>query len=113
MKARLPQGMGGGPQDMNSMIKQAQKMQELMSSTTAELEAKEYETTVGGGAVKAVLSGKKELLSLTISPDVVDKEDIDMLQDLLISAINEGVRNIENESEEAMEKISGGIQMPF
>lgn len=113
MKARLPRGMGGAPQDMNTMIKQAQKMQEIMSTTTAELEAKEYETTVGGGAVKAVLSGKKELISLTISPDVVDKDDIEMLQDLLISGINECIRNIEAESEEAMTKISGGIQMPF
>lgn len=89
MKARLPKGMGGGPSNMQGMIKQAQKMQEDMQKAQEELEAKEYKTSAGGGAVEAVISGKKEILSLTIRPDVVDPEDIEMLQDLIISAVNE------------------------
>lgn len=113
MKARLPKGVGGGPQDMNAMIKQAQKMQTEMAAVTEELEAKNYEATVGGGAVKAVISGKKEVVALTISPEVVDKDDVPMLQDLIISAINEAIRNAEKESEEAMSSITGGMQMPF
>lgn len=113
MKARLPKGMGGGPQDMNTMIKQAQKMQEEMSELTTVLEAKEYEAAVGGGAVKAVVNGKKELLTLTISPEVVDKDDVEMLQDLIISAINESLRIAEKDSEDNMAKITGGMAMPF
>lgn len=113
MKARLPKGMGGGPQDMNTMIKQAQKMQEEMSELTTVLEAKEYVAAVGGGAVKAVVNGKKELLTLTISPEVVDKDDVEMLQDLIISAINESLRIAEKDSEDNMAKITGGMAMPF
>lgn len=113
MKARLPQGMGGGPQNMNNMIKQAQKMQEEMTTLQAELEERHYETTVGGGAIKAVVSGKKEVISLDIKPEVVDPEDIEMLQDLIISAINEAMRQAEKESEDEMNKITGGMKMPF
>lgn len=113
MKARLPKGMGGGPKDMNGMIKQAQKMQEEMSAITAELEAKEYEAASGGGAVKVKVTGKKEILSLDISPDAVDKDDVEMLQDLIISAVNEALRAVEEESEERMSSLTGGMGLPF
>lgn len=113
MKARLPQGMGGGPQGMQAMIKQAQKMQEEMTLLQEQLEAKHYEASVGGGAVKAVVNGKKEVVSLDIKPEVVDPEDIEMLQDLIISAINEASRSAEDESEEEMNKLTGGMKMPF
>ncbi len=112
MKARLPQGMGGGPSNMQGMIKQAQKMQEDMQKAQAELEAKEYTTTVGGGAVEVVVSGKKELLSLSIKPEVVDPEDIEMLQDLIISAVNEGMRQADEESNTRMQQITGGMNIP-
>ena len=112
MKARLPKGMGGGPSNMQGMIKQAQKMQEDMQKAQEELESKEYKTSAGGGAVEAVISGKKEILSLTIRPDVVDPEDIEMLQDLIISAVNEGLRQVEDESNEQMQKITGGMNIP-
>ena len=113
MKARLPKGMGGGPQNMNNMIKQAQKMQEEMTVLQEELETRSYETSVGGGAVRAVINGKKELTTLEIKPEVVDPEDIEMLQDLIISAVNEVVRVAEKESDDEMSALSGGIQMPF
>lgn len=113
MKARLPKGMGGGSQNMSAMIKQAQKMQEEMTTLQDDLEQRTYETTVGGGAIKAVVNGKKEVVSLEIKPEVVDPEDIEMLQDLVISAINEAIRTAEKESEEEMNKITGGMQMPF
>ena len=112
MKARLPKGMGGGPSNMQGMIKQAQKMQEDMQKAQEELEAKEYKTSAGGGAVEAVISGKKEILSLTIRPDVVDPEDIEMLQDLIISAVNEAVRKVDEDAEAAMQKITGGMNIP-
>ena len=112
MKARLPQGMGGGPSNMQGMIKQAQKMQEDMQKAQEELEAKEYTTTVGGGAVEVVVSGKKELMSLTIKPEVVDSEDVEMLQDLIISAVNEGMRQAEEDSNNRMQQITGGMNIP-
>lgn len=112
MKARLPKGMGGGPSNMQGMIKQAQKMQEEMQRVQEELETKEYQVSAGGGAVEAVLSGKKELLSLTIKPEVVDPEDIEMLQDLIISAVNEGLRQVEETANEQMQKVTGGMNFP-
>lgn len=114
MKARLPKGMGGGaPGNMQGMIKQAQKMQADMAKLQEELEAKDYTTTVGGGAVEVTVTGKKEIKELNIKPEVVDPEDVEMLQDLIISAVNEAMRNAEADSDEQMGKISGGMKMPF
>ena len=112
MKARLPKGMGGGPSNMSSMLKQAQKMQEDMQKAQEELEQKEFRTSVGGGAVEAVISGKKEVKELTIKPEVVDPEDVEMLQDLIMSAINEGLRQVEEVSADEMTKITGGMNIP-
>ena len=109
MKARLPQGYGKGSGNLAGMMKQAQKMQEDMTALQAELETTEYEATVGGGAVTAVVTGKKELKSLSIKPEVVDPEDIEMLEDLIISAVNESIRKAEADSEEKMGKITGGM----
>ncbi|MBM6921884.1 YbaB/EbfC family nucleoid-associated protein [Phocea massiliensis] len=111
MKARLPQGYGKGPGNLAGMMKQAQKMQEEMTTLQAELEQTEYEATVGGGAVTAVVTGKKELKSLSIKPEVVDPEDIEMLEDLIISAVNESVRKAEADSETRMNQITGGMNM--
>lgn len=113
MKARLPQGYGGGAaSNMQGMLKQAQKMQAQIAQVQAQLEEKEHTVSVGGGAVEVVMSGKKELKALTIKPVVVDPEDIEMLQDLVISAVNEVIREIEDESAKEMEKISGGMNLP-
>ncbi len=112
MKARLPQGFGGGASNMNSMIKQAQKMQENMAQVQQELEAREYSTTVGGGAVAVTMNGKRELTALQLKPEVVDPDDIEMLQDLIISAVNEVLRNIDETSAAEMEKVTGGLNIP-
>lgn len=111
MKARLPQGYGGG-QNLQALAKQAQKMQEDMAVASEELAKKEYESTVGGGAVKAVVSGEMEVKSLEISKDVVDPEDVEMLSDLVIAAVNEGLRAANADKEETMGKISGGMGLP-
>ena len=97
---------------MQGMIKQAQKMQEDMQKAQEELEAKEYKTSAGGGAVEAVISGKKEILSLTIRPDVVDPEDIETLSDILVAGINEAIKRVEDTNTAEMEKITGGLAMP-
>ena len=88
MKARLPKGVGGGPGNMQSMIKQAQQMQEEMGKLQEELDVREYTATAGGGAVTAVVDGKHIVKKLEIKPEVVDPEDVDMLADLVMAAVN-------------------------
>ena len=112
MKARLPQGFGGGAQNMNSMIKQAQKMQEEMEKAQEEIKAKEYSTTVGGGVVEITMTGDKVLKSITLKPEIVDPEDIETLQDLIVSGVNEVIRQVETETESRMNASSGGLNIP-
>lgn len=112
MKARIPKNMGGGAQNMNSMIKQAQKMQDQITELQKDIEARDFSATAGGGAVEVVLTGKKTIKSLTLKPEVVDPEDIEMLQDLIISAVNEAVNNIESTTEAEMSQITGGVSLP-
>lgn len=112
MKARLPKGMGGGPQNMQSMIKQAQKMQEDMERVQAELEEQVSEITAGGGAVKISIKGNREILSVKLQEDVVDPDDVETLEDLLVAAINEAIKTVDGKSQEAMSKVTAGISMP-
>ncbi len=112
MKARIPRNMGGNAQNMNQMIKQAQKMQDQITELQEDIEEREFSATAGGGAVEVVISGKKNIKSLNIKPEVVDPEDIDMLQDLIISAINEAINNVESTTEAEMSKITGGVSIP-
>ena len=104
---------GGIPGNMNNLMKQAQRMQRQMEETTKELEQKEYTATAGGGAVEVVVSGKKELLSVKLSPEVVDPDDIEMLEELIVAAANEALRKIDEESASAMSKFTGGMQGMF
>ena len=113
MKARIPRNVnGGGAQNMNQMIKQAQKMQDQITELQEDIEARDFTATAGGGAVEVTLTGTKTIKSLTLKPEVVDPEDIEMLQDLIISAINEAVNNIETTTESEMSKITGGVALP-
>lgn len=112
MKARLPQGFGGGAGNMQGMIKQAQKMQENMQKKQEELEALEHTVAVGGGAVEVVINGKKEIQKVTIKPDVVDPEDVEMLEDLVMAAVNEAIRKVEDLHLAEMEKITGNLNLP-
>ena len=112
MKARLPKGVGGGPGNMQSMIKQAQQMQEEMGKLQEELDVRQYTVTAGGGAVTAVVDGKHIVKKLEIKPEVVDPEDVDMLADLVMAAVNEAIRQAVDTSEAEMSKITGGINMP-
>ena len=100
---------GGMPGNMNNLMKQAQRMQLQMEETTKELEQKEYTATAGGGAVEVVVSGKKELISVKLAEEVVDPEDIEMLQDLIVAAVNEAYRLADSESQNAMSKLTGGL----
>lgn len=104
-------GMGG--MNQANMMKQAQKMQEELRKMQEELEASSFEATSGGGVVKAVVSGKHELTSLTIDPEAVDPEDVEMLQDMVMAAVNEVLRQVEETSSQEMGKLTGGLNLPF
>ena len=112
MKVRLPQGVGGGPSNMQSMLKQAQKMQEDMAAKQAELELLEYEVTAGGGAVCVKINGKKEILSVNIDPEVIDPDDKETLEDLIVAAVNEAIKKVETVYNEEMQKITGSVGLP-
>ena len=112
MKARLPQGMGGGPSNMQGMIKQAQKMQEEMARVQEELAETTYTATVGGGMVTATVDGAHEVKELTIQPDAVDPDDVEMLGDLIMAAVNEAIRKAVADSEQKMGAITGGMSLP-
>ena len=100
---------GGMPGNMTNLMKQAQKMQRQMEETTKELESKEYTATAGGGAVAVTISGKKEIISVKLSEEVVDPDDIEMLEDLIVAATNEALRKVEEEASAAMSKLTGGL----
>ena len=112
MKVRLPQGMGGGPSNMQSMIKQAQKMQEDMAAKQEELEGREYEVAAGGGVVNVKINGKKEILFVKIDPEVVDPDDVETLEDLIVAAMNEAISTVEKTYSEEMSKITGAMSIP-
>ena len=105
-------GFPGGGMNMNNLMKQAQKMQKQMEEAQAALQSRTLETTSGGGAVKVVITGAKELQELIIDPDVVDPDDVEMLQDLILSAVNEALRQVEEVSNAEMGKLTGGMGLP-
>jgi DNA-binding YbaB/EbfC family protein len=111
MRANIPKGMGGG-NNMNAMIRQAQKMQEDMAALQEELDAREYDISAGGGMVKLKINGKKEVLSMEISPDIVDPDDVETLADIITAAVNEGIKCVEDTNAAEMGKITGGLGMP-
>ena len=102
--------MMGGGMNMN-MVKQAQKMQQHMLKMQEEMEQKAYEASAGGGVVTAQVNGKHEVVSLTIAPDAVDPEDVEMLQDLVIAAVNEALRKADSEASANMAKLTGGLNL--
>ena len=100
---------GGMPGNMNNLMKQAQKMQKQMEESQKELEEKEFTASAGGGAVEVTVSGKKEVTKVTISPDAVDPDDVEMLEDLIMAAVNEAYRKMEDAASQTMSKLTGGI----
>ena len=107
--ARHNQFGGFGGPNMQQLMRQAQKLQDQMTKAQEELDAREYEAAAGGGMVSCKVSGKRELLSITIDPQVVDPDDIEMLQDLILAAVNEALRKGEETRETEMGKFSGGM----
>ena len=112
MKANIPKGMGGGPQNMNAMIRQAQKMQEDMEALQADLDEREYDVSAGGGAVGVKINGKREILSIDIKPEIVDPDDIEMLSDILVAAVNEAIKRVDETNSAEMSKLTGNVGSP-
>ena len=109
---KKPKTGGGGAGNMQKQLQQMQAMQRQMEAAQAEIEEKEITTTSGGGAVSVTVNGKKEITDLTIDKEVVDPDDVEMLQDLIVAAANEGMRQMEELSNEEMGKITGGLNIP-
>ena len=105
-------GYSGGGMNMN-MMKQAQKMQADLVKMQSEMEEKTYSAQSGGGAVTAIVSGKRELIELVIQPDAVDPGDVEMLQDLIVAAVNEALRKAETSMTDSMSKLTGGLNLGF
>ena len=106
MKARLPQ-----QPNRQEMLKKLQQMQEDMQTRQAELDACEYDTSSGGGAVKVKINGKREILRITIDPSAIDPSDAEMLEDLVTAAVNEAIRTVDKAQESGMESLTGGLDL--
>ena len=104
-------GMPMGGRNQMQMMKQAQKMQQDLLKMQQEMEEKQYEATAGGGVITAVVSGKRELKSITIDPEAVDPEDVEMLQDMIVAAVNEAMRKAEADQSANMAKLTGGLNL--
>ncbi|MBP3414473.1 MAG: YbaB/EbfC family nucleoid-associated protein [Clostridia bacterium] len=113
MKARLPQGYGGGmPSNMNQIARQAQKMQEDMERLKDELAQKEYSASSGGNMVSVTVTGEMEVKSIEIKPEVVDPDDIEMLSDMVMAAVNEALRMASADKEQKLGDVTGGLSIP-
>lgn len=97
---------------MQGMLKKVKKMQSEMTKLQEELKEREVEGTAGGEAVKAVVNGNKNLVSLTLSPDAVDPEDVEMLQDLIVTAVNDAMKKVDEMTEKELGKVTGGLKLP-
>ena len=111
MRANIPKGMGGA-QNMQAMIRQAQKMQEDMAAKQEELNAREYTISAGGGVVSVKINGKKEILAIDLKPEIVDPDDIETLSDILVAAVNEAIKRVDDTNNEELNKITGPMNLP-
>ena len=111
MKANIPKGLGG-PQNMQAMIRQAQKMQEDMAAKQEELNAREYDISAGGGVVNVKINGKREILSIDLEPEIVDPDDIETLSDILVAAVNEAIKRVDDTNNAELNKITGPMNLP-
>ena len=108
----FPGGMGM-PGNMNNLMKQAQKMQKQMEESQKALQEKEYTASAGGGAVEITVSGKKEIVKVKLAEEAVDPDDVEMLEDMIVAAVNEALRAAESDAASNMQKLTGGLGLPF
>lgn len=112
MRANYPKELGGGPQNMQALLRQVQKTQEEVAAKQEELDAREYDISAGGGVVTVKINGKKEILSIDLKPEIVDPDDIETLSDILVAAVNEAIKRVEDTNNAEINKITGAVNMP-
>ena len=112
MRANIPKGMGGGQQNMQALLRQVQKTQEEVAAKQEELDAREYDISAGGGVVTVKINGKKEILSIDLQPEIVDPDDIETLSDILVAAVNEAIKRVEDTNNNEIGKITGQVSVP-
>ena len=111
MRANIPKGMGG-PQNMQALLRQVQKTQEEVAAKQEELDAREYDITAGGGVVTVKINGKKEILAIDLKPEIVDPDDIETLSDILVAAVNEAIKRVDETNNAELNKVAGPMNIP-
>ncbi|MDY3862717.1 MAG: YbaB/EbfC family nucleoid-associated protein [Eubacteriales bacterium] len=112
MRANIPKGLGGGPQNMQALMRQVQKAQEEVAQKQEELDAREYDVSAGGGVVNVKINGKREILAIDLKPEIVDPDDIETLSDILVAAINEAIKRVDTTNADELNKITGQVNLP-
>ena len=112
MRANIPKGLGGGPQNMQALMRQVQKAQEEVAQKQEELDAREYDISTGGGVVNVKINGKREILAIDLKPEIVDPDDIETLSDILVAAVNEAIKRVDTTNADELNKITGQVNLP-
>lgn len=112
MRANIPKGMGGGPQNMQALMRQVQKAQEEVAQKQEELDAREYDISAGGGVVNVKINGKREILAIDLKPEIVDPDDIETLSDILVAAVNEAIKRVDTTNADELNRITGQVNLP-
>lgn len=112
MRANIPKGLGGGPQNMQALMRQVQKAQEEVAQKQEELDAREYDISAGGGVVNVKINGKREILAIDLKPEIVDLDDIETLADILVAAVNEAIKRVDTTNADELNRITGQVNLP-
>ena len=112
MRANIPKGLGGGPQNMQALMRQVQKAQEEVAQKQEELDAREYDISAGGGVVNVKINGKREILAIDLKPEIVDPDDIETLSDILVAAVNEAIKRVDTINADELNRITGQVNLP-
>ena len=112
MRANIPKGLGGGPQNMQALMRQVQKAQEEVAQKQEELDAREYDISAGGGVVNVKINGKREILAIALKPEIVDPADIETLSDILVAAVNEAIKRVDTTNADELNRITGQVNLP-
>lgn len=112
MRANIPKGLGGGPQNMQALMRQVQKAQEEVAQKQEELDAREYDISAGGGVVNVKINGKREILAIGLKPEIVDPDDIETLSDILVAAVNEAIKRVDTTNADELNRITGQVNLP-
>ena len=112
MRANIPKGLGGGPQNMQALMRQVKKAQEEVAQKQEELDAREYDISAGGGVVNVKINGKREILAIDLKPEIVDPDDIETLSDILVAAVNEAIKRVDTTNADELNRITGQVNLP-